>query len=199
MEPFEIIAAPFTVWVAPVGTAFPLINVAPAAPWVLLGTRGNFNYSEDGVTVTHEEEIEELRMLGATGPITARRVSEGCVVGLTMHDLTLEQYLHILEHQTLTTVAAGTGIAGHRSIGLSRGTTVRQRALLVRGPSPYGAGWNMQYELARGFFRSEAEVVYQKGEPAGLELQFVSLVNLATSTPEHQQLGVLRAQHAAPL
>ena len=28
-EPLEIIAAPFTVWVAPVGTAFPFVNVAP--------------------------------------------------------------------------------------------------------------------------------------------------------------------------
>lgn len=196
-EPLEIIAAPFTVWVAPVGTAFPFVNVAPLAPWVLLGTRGNLNYSEDGVTVTHEEEIEEFRMLGATGPITARRVSEGCVIGLTLHDLTIDQYTAILENQTIVTTAAAAGRGGDRAVGLTRGATVRTRSLLVRGPSPLGVGFNMQYEVPRGYFRSEAEVVFQKGEPAGLELQFVSLVDLTAG--EHMQFGRLRQQHTAPI
>ncbi len=29
MQPYEIIGAPFTLWLAPTGTAFPLIDAAP--------------------------------------------------------------------------------------------------------------------------------------------------------------------------
>ena len=197
MEPFEIIAAPYEVWLAPVGTAFPVINVAPAGTWTRLGTNGSRNISEDGVTITHEDEIEEFRMLGATGPIKAVRTSEGLSASFVLHDLTLEQYLHILNMNTMTTVPAGTGVAGHRHVNLYKGPTVATRAALIRGAGPYGANWNLQYELRRCYLRGEGEVVYQKGEPAGLEIGLVALVD--AGAPAGQEFGILRAQHAAPL
>ena len=38
-DPFEILAGPADIYVAPIGTAFPLVNVAPAVDWVHPGAR----------------------------------------------------------------------------------------------------------------------------------------------------------------
>lgn len=198
MEPFQIIAAPFNVWAAPVGTAFPVINAAPSGAWIQIGAGGANMYGEDGVIVQHEEELQEVRTLGFTGPVKALRTSEGLTVRFTLHDVRLDHVAHALNMNTVTTVAAGTGTPGHRRIGLAGGLTVEQRALLVRGPSPEGAGWNMQYELARGVFRIESEVGYQKGEPAGYTIAYRAMVNM-NATDLREQFGVLRVQHAAPL
>jgi len=198
MEPYEIIAAPFDVWVAALGEAFPLIDAAPGGGWTKVGTNGNKNISEDGVTVSHEESIEEFRMLGATGPIKASRTSEGLSVSFMLHDITLEQYRAALGFNALTTVAAASGTAGYKWAGLAKALDVAERAVLIRGPSPYGDSWNLQYQVPRAYVRSEAEVVYQKGEPAGLEITFVALVDLDAAT-EAEQFGRIVAQHAAPL
>ena len=62
--PFEIIAAPAKIWIAPVGTAFPVIDVVPNQDWTLLGKAGDKNISEDGVTISHPQSVEVLRALG---------------------------------------------------------------------------------------------------------------------------------------
>src|SRR3972149_2836427 len=144
MEPYEIIAAPFDVWVAALGEAFPLIDAAPGGGWTKVGTNGNKNISEDGVTVSHEESIEEVRMLGAPGPIKASRTSEGLSVSFMLHDITLEQYRAALGFNALTTVAAASGTAGYKWAGLATALDVAERAALLRGPSPYGDSWDLQ-------------------------------------------------------
>lgn len=174
--PYEVIAQPFTLWVAPVGTAFPLIDVAPSGSWTKVGTSGDLNYTEDGVTITHSQSVELWRSLGSAGPRKAFRGEEELRIAMVLADLTLEQYALALNYNTVTTAAAGPGTAGYKSLGLSRGLDVPQRALLVRGSgSPYGAGWNMQYEVPVAVQASEPEVVFVKTEPAGLALEFVAL------------------------
>lgn len=194
MEPFEIIAAPFDVYVAPVGEAFPAIDADPAGNWTKVGTNGSKNISEDGITVAHEEEIEEFRFLGTTGPLKAVRTSEGLKFTFVLHDVSLEQYAAALNFNSVTDTAPGAGVAGHRAVNLHKGNDVAERAVLLRGPSPYGAGFNMQYECPRAYVMSEAEVVYQKGEPAGLEITFVALEDPSADAGE--EFGVLRAQDA---
>lgn len=196
MEPYEIIAAPFDLWIAPVAEPFPAINAAPAGGWVKVGTNGAKNYGEDGVTVAHEEEIEEFRFLGTTGPLKAVRTSEGLMMTLMLHDISLEQYRLALGMNTVATTAPGAGTAGFKKLGLSKGFNVAERAALLRGPSPYGAGWNLQYELPRAYLRAEAEVVYSKGEPAGLEITLVALEALSGAADE--KFGRLIAQNANP-
>ena len=92
MEPYEIIGAPFTLWVAPTGTAFPLIDAAPAVDWVKIGTNGDRNYSEEGVTAGHSQTVNYARPAGATGPVKAFRMEEDLMLSLTLWDMTLEQY-----------------------------------------------------------------------------------------------------------
>ncbi len=198
--PLEIVAAPFTVYTAPTGTAFPLIDAAPAVAWVLVGTSGNLNYREDGVTVIHNQTTELIRMLGETGPIKALRTEEMLTIRLILADISLEQYQHALNFNVVTDTAPSSGVAGHREVDLRMGLDVACRALLVRGvgASPHLAGTNIQYEVPVVVNIAEPEVIYQKGDPAGLDLEFVALVD-PNAASAAKRFGVLRAQDEAAL
>lgn len=177
--PYEVIAAPFTLYTAPVGEAFPAIDATPAGNWTKVGTSGALNYGEEGVTVDHGQDVSEWKGLGDTGPRKVFRTGESLKISLMLHDISLEQYRHALNMNAVTDVAAGAGTAGYRKIGLSRGSTVVQRALLVRGPSGYNDenGWNSQYEVPLAFQTGEPEVVYRQGDPAGLALEWTAVID----------------------
>lgn len=197
-QPFEIVAQPFEVWVAPVGETFPLIDVTPAGSWVKVGTSGDLNYSEDGVKVAHSQSTELWRALGSTGPRKAFRTEEELHLSLSLADLTLEAYALAMNYNTVSSEAAGVGTAGYKTLGLSRGLGVAQRALLVRGDgaSPYGTGWNTQYEVPIVVQVAEPEVVFVKGEPAMLALEFVALEDPDAAT-EDERFGRLITQNTA--
>lgn len=194
--PYEIVAQPFTLWVAPVGTDFPLIDADPESPWTKIGTSGDLNYSEDGVTITHNQTVEVWRALGSTGPRKAFRTEEELHISLSLADVSLEQYTLAMNGNSVATEAAGPGTAGYKTLALSRGLDVQQRALLIRGAgaSPYGADWNMQYEVPVAVQIGEPEVVYVKGEPALISLEYQALEDPdATETTE--RFGRLIAQN----
>lgn len=194
--PFEIIAQPFTLYTAPVGTAFPDVDTDPGASWTKVGTSGDNNYTEDGVTISNPQTIELWRALGSTGPRKAFRTEEELRIALTLADLSLEQYKLALNGNTITTTAAGVSQPGIKEIGLSRGLLVSQYALLVRGDgSPYGAGFKMQYQVPIVVQGAEPEVVFVKGEPAGLALEFIAIEDPSAATPD-ERFGVLVCQTA---
>lgn len=192
--PYEIIAAPFTVWYAPVGTAFPDVEETPPSPWAKVGSSGDLNYMDDGVTVSHRQTMELFRALGDAGSRKAFRTEEDLLIKLNLADLTLEQYKHALNGNTVTTVPAATN-AGYKWVGLSRGFSVDTVALLVRGPSPYGAAWALQYECPRAAQTGNPEVVMRKGTPASLALEWTALVDPDALT-EAERFGRILAQHA---
>lgn len=199
MTPFEIIGAPLTVWIAPVGTAFPLIDAAPGVGWTKLGTNGDRNYSNDGVTVMHSKTYQQAIPAGGTGPSKAFLDEEQLMIRLTLWDISLEQYAYALNNNDITTVAAGAGTAGHKKIGLSQSVgRTTEFALLARGLSPYNETMNAQYEIPRCYDSGSAEPVFRKGAPAGLALQFTALEDLAASS-EQERFGRFRAQHQAAL
>lgn len=194
--PYEVVAQPFTLWVAPVGTAFPDVDTAPNGSWTKVGTSGDLNYTEDGVTVTHSQSVELWRALGSTGPRKAFRGEEELRIALTLADLTLEQYKNAMNYNTVTDTPAGVGTPGYRKLGLSRGLAVNQRALLVRGNGgPYGDAMAMQYEIPVAVEAGEPEVVFMKTEPAGLALEFVALEDPNASSAA-ERFGRLVAQDA---
>jgi len=198
MQPYEIIGAPLTLWLAPEGTAFPLIDADPAVDWVKIGTNGTRNYSDEGVTVVHNQSIEQARPVGSTGPVKAWRTEEDLMIRVTLWDLTLEQYAASLNDLAIATTAAGAGTAGFKEIGLTQGQEVVTYALLARGVSAYGDGFNAQYEVIRCYQSGNPEVVYVKGVPAGLELEFTALEDLA-AVSDAERFGRLVMQHQAPL
>src|SRR4051812_15829673 len=94
--PYEIIVAPLTVYVAPVGTAFPAVNAAPGGSWFKLGTNGTKNYDEKGVTVTHSESLATFTPAGGTAARKAFRTQESLTIEFELVDLTIEQYAKVL-------------------------------------------------------------------------------------------------------
>lgn len=198
MQPFEVIAGPLSLFLAPVGTAFPLVNAVPASPWFKIGTNGDANYTDDGVTVTHTDKIEGFRPAGRTGMTKSWRTEEDLMIGLTLADISLEQYALALNGNAVATTAAGAGTAGTKQIGLSQGPDVKTYALLARGYSPYADGMVAQYQVARCYQSANPKPVFKKGVPAGLELEFTALENLTAATPQ-ERFGQLVAQHQAAI
>ena len=189
--PFEIIAAPAKIWVAPVGTAFPVIDVVPNQDWTLLGKAGDKNISEDSVTISHPQSVEVFRALGSTGPRKITRTEEDFMISFTLLDLTLEMYRRALNDSPITQVAAGAAIAGSRKLLLQRGRLVSQFALIAEGPSPYGDNWTLRYKIPILVNVGEPEIVFQKGEPAGLMFELQAIEH------ETDGFGEIEAQDAS--
>ncbi|WP_034157925.1 hypothetical protein [Sphingomonas sp. ERG5] len=198
MEPYEIIAGPLTLWLAPIGTAFPLIGVAPAGPWTKLGASGDRNYSDDGVAVMHSQTIQKIRPAGAIGAVKAFRTEEDLMLTVTLWDNTLEAYTVALGGAAPTVTAAGVGTAGTKKIGLSRGQSIKAYALLARGLSAYGDGLAAQYEVPRCYQSANPNPIYRKGVPAGLQLEWSALEDSAASS-DAERFGRLIQQHQAAL
>lgn len=190
--PYEIIAAPFTVWRASVGTSFPVVDAAPSGSWTKIGTSGALNYDEGGVTVKKSQALKFWRSLGSGAPIKAFRETEGLEINFKVMDLTLEQVAAALNGNTVTTVAAGSGTAGYKSIPMENGLIVQQYALLVRGVSAHFDGVG-QWEIPIVVQSGELETVFVKGEPAGVALKFEALRHSSLG------LGLLKMQTAAAL
>lgn len=199
--PYEVLAgSPIALYWAPVGTAFPDLDddeVDFDALWKKIGASGDLNYEEGGgVSIEHQQNIVMFRPLGAVGPIKAFRQEENQNFKLKVIDLTLDAYRLALNNNTITTVAAAAGAKGYKSIGLSRGKQVAQMALLIRLlESPYGASWIGQYQMPKVSEIGSPTVQYMKSVPAGLELNFTSLVDTSAAT-EDLQFGKLMWQDA---
>jgi hypothetical protein len=198
--PYEVLAAPFTVYVAPVGTTFPDVGDAETDPsfvsWTKIGTSGPLNYDSDaGVTVEHPQSTNPWRSLGDSGSRKIFRSEEDCKVSLQLADVTAEQYRNAVNSNTVTDQAGVAGIsAPQRRLGLSRGFTVATMAVLIRaGTSPYGADWNMQYEIPRAAQTGSPQVVYKKDRPALLNLEWMALVD-STAANEDERFGRLVVQ-----
>lgn len=184
-SPYEIIAGPATVYVAPVGTTFPATNTTPASPWVDLGD------TEGGVTVAHEESVELLRVDQSTGPVKAIRTEESLTISFALADLTLENYARILNNVTVTSNA---GPPATKEITLRQGQDVSQLALLIRGPSPYG-DFNMQYQVPVAVQTGSPSVAFVRGDKAVLETEWAALEDPNAASPE-ERFGKLIAQTA---
>lgn len=182
--PYEVLAGPVELWWAEPGTEFPELGEEPGEGWTHVGTRGARNYDEEGVTVTHPQTLTEWFGLGGTGPLKAFRGREGQTVNVKLADMTLETYSIALNGNTVTEEA------GERRIGLSRGSHVREYALLARGNSPYGNNLVRQYNLPRVYHSGSPEVVSVKDQPSILDLTFSCLEDLNAEDPS-ERFGVL--------
>lgn len=198
MSPYEILAGPLTLWLAPVGTAFPLIDAAPSGTFVKVGTAGDRNYSEEGVTVTHSQTFNKVRPGGATGPVKVFLNEEDLMFRVVLWDVTLEQYKAALNGNTVGTTAAGAGTAGYKKIGLSHGDNTTRYALLARGKSAYDEAMNAQFEVPICYQSGSPAPQFRKATPAGLALEFTALED-ATASTAAERFGRLVMQHALPV
>lgn len=195
--PYEILGAPLTLYLAPVGTTMPAIDEEEATfdpAWFKVGTSGDKNYSEEGVSVSHEQALNYFRGAGATAPRKAFRQEEDLTFGVTIADVSPGQYAKAINDATVTTVAAGVGTTGEKSLKLWRGLTVATFALFARGLSSVDDALYGQYEVATCIEDGSPAPVYTKGEPAMLGMQFRAL----DASGDGTGFGVLRIGTAVP-
>jgi hypothetical protein len=170
--PYEIIAAPLTVYVAPVGTAFPLTNAAPSGSWFKLGTLGSKSYDAKGVTVTHNETIGSFTPAGGTAKRKVFRTDEEFLIDFDLADLTIEQYAKIMNDATVNVTA---GPPATKDINLMQGLTVATFALLARGISPIADNLPAQYQVPLAYENAQTKPVYSKGAATLLSVQYEAL------------------------
>lgn len=199
MQPLEVVGAPYTIYIAPAGTAFPAIDEDPGVDWSLLGTSGTRSMGDGGVTINHEQDITPWTPAGATGPVKAFRTSESLTITGEIADVSLEQYRELMNRNSVETTAPGSGTAGYREMGLSRGLFITELSLLARGVglSPYGEGFNAQYEVPRCYEGGSPSIQFQKGEPAMLAFEFVALEDLEAAS-DAERFGRLLVQDEEP-
>jgi len=180
--PAEIVASPLTVWLAPVGFAFPEVDEVPIPTngWVKLGTSGDKNYTEAGVTVTHNQTISTFTPAGGTAPRKAWRNQEELLIAFELVDISAVQYGQVLNDATVNTNAAGGGEAGTYDFDLLQGIDVATFALLARGISPADPTMVAQYQVPIVYQAASPAPVYMKGTPAGLACQFAALEDATT-------------------
>lgn len=175
----EVIGTPYDVWLAPVGTAEPAINIAEAAfdpAWLLLGTNGINNQGSAGVTVNLGRTTQDWTPQGGTLPVKSWTTDEKATVDFSLVDMTVEQFAAVMDDAAVTSIApaSGNGHIGKKSFSLIRGISVHYYAMLVRGLSPYddGTGLNAQYMFSRVYQSGSQAPKYLKGTPAELAAQF---------------------------
>jgi hypothetical protein len=194
--PYELLAVPFHAYLALPGTPEPDLTEAidaSGSDWVLLGTLGADEYDEDGITVTHEQNIEYFRGLGKTIPIKAFRTSEGLTLGLVVRDVTMETYAKALNDATVDSSDPGS-----KALALYQGYNVAQYALAIRSADgPYADGAAMQYWVPTVVQSGNPAPVYKRGTPAGLAFTFTTMKGVDATDPS-EYLGVVRALTEAP-
>lgn len=168
--PHEVVAAPLTVWIAPVGTSFPNVwQDTPGGGWVRLGTEGSKNYSDAGVSVGHTEEVTDFIPAGSTMPTKRFRVGESMMITLELVDIGPDAYAKVMNDSQITTVAKSAGtVAGNKSFSLYRGDQVKSYAVVLRGVSSVDNDLNLQYEFTQAGVSVNGEAVFNKGEPVML-------------------------------
>lgn len=183
--PYQIIAGPARVYVAPTGTAFPLVNATPGGGWVDMGM------TEGGVTVRHTQSIEGIMTDQYTAPVKGIRTEEGLEITFSLAEMTLEVYRWAMNNVTITTVA---GPPATKEIAMFRGVDVSRHAILVRGASAYG-NFNSQYQVPVVVQTDEPEVAFVKDDKTVLQCTFTAYLDLSAAT-DADRLGKLVMQTA---
>lgn len=185
-SPFEIIAAPAKVYLAPTGTSMPAINADPTAGgWTYLG------YTDGGVEVSHTQTINYLKVDQITVAVKAIRPDEGMTVTFSLAQITLENYAFALG-KTGPTLAGGS--PSTRYVKIYQGVSVKRWSMLVRGDSPYVQDTNLQYEIPVVVQSGTPKIKFVRDDKAVLACEFTTLAD--PNTADADKFGLIRAQDA---
>lgn len=179
-EELELITGPVEIYWGPVGETFTEINASVAGNWVLLGTSGSKNYTEDGVKIRSEVAKAVFRSLGTPYPRAAYITEADIFVDVDLKDYTLTQLRTSLNQNTVTSDGGG-----FDWISLEVTGDVSEIALQIRGvgKSPLLDGGHIQWNLPRMFEEGSREWAFVKGEPAGSTLIFRAIFDEGATYP----------------
>ena len=206
MNPQRIMAYPYTAYIAPQGTRFPPLSASEttletatfsnelpalsgsaAITWTKLGTSGNKDYSEAGVTVTHTQTIATFQGAGSTWVRKAWRSDEGMQIAFDLADISPAQYAKIMDEAVLNNQSEGLSgtTANEEWFSVSRGLQVKGQAMFLRGISSRTEGKASQYEIPYCYQAANPAPKFAiKGGPALLSLQFMAIEGEASTTAE---------------
>lgn len=197
LTPQEIVAAPLTVFFAPIGTTVPDVSKSLASVtnygWQYVGTSGALDYDPAGITVTHSQTDTTWTSVGATVPSKVWRTAEELSISVTLADVSAAQYALALNSATVTNINAASGIAGAQSVALAQGLNVSCFALLAKGVSPANNLLQAQYQVPCVYQSASPAPVFRLGAPAELALTFSALLD-----PNGGGFGQYVVQTAAP-
>jgi len=197
--PHQILIAPFTVYTAPTGEAFPEIDAAPAGNWSLLGQGGASDYPEgSAVEIVKEQDIFTQYSEGSTGPRKQSRTQERLTIRISSMDMALENLTKAIQGVTPDVQTVDTGTPGYKSIGLFAGVTVNNVAVLVRGQSSYDNTLNLQYNLPVAAQVGNITISGQKGASSLIAFEFMALEDPDAASAD-LKFGELFMQTAAAL
>lgn len=188
--PFEVIGSPSEVYIAPYGTARPAVGAAVSSvpAWVLVGTRGNKSYSEEGVSVNSPAAYNFFRGLGSAAPSKAFRSEEDVMFKVSLADLSLEALANAYNQ-----VAADVTESGFkRTMNLSRGLSVLTVAVLVRAPSPYMDAGSSQFWVPNAANVSNPEIVIRRDNATIYALEWRAMYYADATAGE--EMGVYEAE-----
>lgn len=190
--PYARLVGTWKFWIAPVGTAKPDLDAAPAGDWVALGaTDGDQTFRIMG-------EYTDFKDNESTAPRKHIRPEEGVEVVASLVNLTLEDKAYIRSMAATAVVTASSGALNVKRLSNKRGFSPTRYSLLARGGaiesntmSPYGA-WPAQLWIPQGVFDGESEEVYAKdGSPA---VEFTYRAEHDSTQAAGYELGYLEVQ-----
>lgn len=192
MNAVELLTGVGQLYIAPVGTTFPLLTATPSSPWV------SFGETQDGVKVATSIKFEELRVDQRSGPVKAVPTEEDLTIETKLALATLENQGYALG-VTVTDTPPAAGVIGTRAISLHRGASATEYALLFRGSqmSPYGATYPAQYEVPRGYISAVGAFEHKRNANVQVAITFKALESLTALAGE--EFGRLIVQDAAAL
>jgi len=190
MESYELLTGVGRIYVASVGTAFPVLTAVPSGSWRDMGE------TSGGVTVNYGQTLKEIEVDQETGPVKAVRTKEDLEIETKLAIGTLENLADALG-VTVTDTPPGSGTIGTREISQYAGSVVNEFAFLFRGSSPYG-DYPAQYELPRGYFTGKVKLDHDVDKGVLIPVTFKALVDLDAAT-DAEKFGRLVAQDADAL
>lgn len=174
--PYEVLAGPFTIYIAAVGTAFTDVTVSsPSGSWTKLGTTGTDNYDDSGVTVSLTPTYKDFTPAGSTAPTKVWRVTEAIEVSFNLVDMSMAQFAKLMNGVTQTDTSATASFGAQSSSPLLMGTGVSLFALMARALSPTSDALASQFQLPIVYQAGQPKIVGKLGDPMKLEAKWTAL------------------------
>lgn len=186
--PYEVIGSPYDFYIAPVGEARPAITAAVAGQWVQVGSRGAYSFSDEGVRMQAPASYNYFRGFKSAAPLKAFRSEEDVVFQVSIADLTPEQLANAFNQLAADVTELGTT----RTLNLSRGLSVTQVAILMRGPSPFMDAGTAQFWVPNACNVSSPEIPIRRDNATVYQLEWRAIFYFDAAAGE--EMGVYETQ-----
>ena len=175
----------------------PAPNEDPPAAWTSVGEKNLL--TEDALTLSHTESIEDEMVLNETNAIDDYRVSEEWMINFQSKDYTAETLQRAINNKPLMVVPPDAGEAGYIRVPLRKGPAVDKWSVMARiDDSPYRTGLALPIRTQITFLNASQRNGFEstlgpKQQGAMINFDFKGLIDDATD-----EVGYIDLQNADP-